>query len=731
MLARNRRVLAVIIFVLNPFSLVAATHGESLRSDTSLNWIPDTASFYSSMLRTREQLDRFLNSRAYQRLMSMPVVQMGMSQLKSQIADEGGQFQEFMKDPDNQALVEFVKDAVSHEVFLYGGNGFEQLFGGLIAMSEISNRLQIESIANQGDINEEEFARRMIDRIASDLKELDMPRFVVGFRLSDPAQATAQLNRLEGLIQQGLQEQPELASAYKKQAIDGSQCLTITLDSSMIPWDEVDIEDEQTLEKLKSALDGKQAVVALGLRDNYLMLQMGKSIQALQGFGESGKKLIDNEKLAIVRKHDDKPVTGVAYVNGEFMRAIYQPKRQLDGFLELAKTGLDKAPFDEELKKSLAKDADELAADIKQYYPEMGAVAVVHYMTDDGYVSFTQNWSENLMIDGSKPLDILANVGGTPLAMFAYRGQRTDGRGYKMLSKWMGRLTSYGQKLAEEELEGEAKDNYEEAVDRVMPLMQKFDQVTRDDFIPAFEDGQSAFVLDGKIESRQWHLMMPPAAEPLPMFEVAQVCGVTDARKLKSAFTKYGEVADELLKYTQEITAENQEALMDNLDGPAQMLPALIESAKIPRPTSRESDHGTIYEFGGMAQVGLDARIAPTAGISADRFVFSLSPKTTERLLKKSELNATGPLTDSATKNLGTAVRVDMAGLIGVIRAWTNYGMATAAELQDDDQIAEFIPTVDGIIEILQCYRSIESVTYIDDDSMVTHAQARFQDLPE
>jgi len=51
--------------------------------------------------------------------------------------------------------------------------------------------------------------------------------------------------------------------------------------------------------------------------------------------------------------------------------------------------------------------------------------------------------------------------------------------------------------------------------------------------------------------------------------------------------------------------------------------------------------------------------------------------------------------------------------------------------LQDDDQIAEFIPTVDGIMEILQCYRSIESVTYIDGDSMVTHAQARFQDLPE
>ncbi len=109
----------------------------------------------------------------------------------------------------------------------------------------------------------------------------------------------------------------------------------------------------------------------------------------------------------------------------------------------------------------------------------------------------------------------------------------------------------------------------------------------------------------------------------------------------------------------------------------------------------------------------------------------SLSPQTTERLLAKTPLNAAGPLADYAERNLAVAVHVDMAGLIGVIRAWTDYGLTTAAELQDNEQIVALAPTVDTVMEILQCFRTYESASYIQDDSMVTHARSRFQDLAE
>ena len=352
-------------------------------------------------------------------------------------------------------------------------------------------------------------------------------------------------------------------------------------------------------------------------------------------------------------------------------------------------------------------------------------------MTDDGFEGYMQSWAENLLLDGSQPLDIVSHAGGSPLVMIAARSQLKGGEGYALLAKWLRRLGNYGQVMAEKNLEGEQKENFESIRKEIMPLMERFDKITADDLIPAMQDGQGAWVLDAKMESRQWHVMMPPASQPLPMFELAEIYGISDADRLKIAFTKYGEVADDLLKYAKTMMEEHQDELNGLLDGPAQMLPMLLMSLEIPRPKTREADNGQLYEFDNFSRFGLDERLAPCVGISADTLVMSLSPQTTERLLAKTPLNAAGPLTDYAERNLAVAVHVDMAGLIGVIRAWTDYGLTTAAELQDNEQIVALAPTVDTVMEILQCFRTYESASYIQDDSMVTHARSRFQDLAE
>ena len=739
-MSKNFRRLFVFLFLI---TIVPCphVHAESLRNDTALKWIPDDASFFSSMLRNREQLDRFFNSRAYERLMSMPLVQMGIAQFKtgfiegfSDSFDGSEELSEILKKPENKDLIELAKEAVSDEVFIYGADGFRHMFGLLMSFSEATNRMQIQAIAN-GGTDDDEFEKQMLEQVVNALDGFEVPRFVLGFRLEDTSRANAQLARLEKLIQQGIDEEPKLRDAYKKQEIDGNECLTITLTSDMIPWDEIEDDEaskQKLIRRLRSSLSDKEIVVSLGLRDNYLMLQSGKSLNALQGLGTTGGKLlIDHEKMAIVREHQDKPVTSVAYVDGEMLKEIYQPAKQLDTYVEMAQAGLERAPLDDELKKSISNDAEGFASDIKKYYPEMGAVAMVQYMTDDGVEGFSQSWAENLMIDASKPLDILSSLGGSPLLTFAFRAKEKNGEGYKMASKWLGRFRDYGLQLAEENIEEDKKEIYYTVKARTLPLLKKLDQVTREEFVPAFGDGQSAFVIDGKMESRQWHLMMPPAAEPLPMIEFAKVSAVNHPEKLKAAFSKYAEIADDALEYLQEIAKENQEELMEQLDGPAQMAPVLLQSAKIPRPVPRETSNGTVYEFKGLAQLGLDPRIAPAAGISKNRFVFSLSPTTTERLMAPQQLEADGPLMAAGAKKLGSAARIDMAGLIGLARAWTNYGMATAAELQDNDQISEMIPTVDGIMEIMQCYRSIEVASYAEADSMITQTRVRMQDLPE
>ncbi len=731
---RARLCRAAILALLMTLSTATGVRAESLRNGTALQWIPEDAAFFSSALRNREQIDRLLRSRAYQRLMSMPLVRQGVEELRSQIMDEDDGLGGFLADPQNQDLLELVKEAVSDEVFIYGGDGFRQLASLLMAFDRLASEIRLESITQGGgDVDEAALLGKALDQASVDLEDVDLPRTVIGFRLKETDRAKAQLVRIEQLIRAVDRDDVPMDKIYKKAMIDGNEWITLTFDGSMIPWGELseNAGRAELVERFKEVLTGKKAVVALGLHENYLMLQIGKSLEALQGFGNTSGKLIDHEKMAIVRKHEDKPLTALAYVDGELLRTVYQPAVQLDQSIDLTKAALTRAPFDEKLKESLSSDLDDMASDIKQLYPEVGSVAHLQYMTDDGVESFTQSWAKNLMVDASLPLDILSNVGGTPLAMFAIRSPFKNGENYDMLSKWFRRTREFGQQLAETQTDSAEEQLYKKVSDRLLPMLTQFDKVTRDDLIPAFGDGQSAYVVDGKLESRQWHLMMPPAAEPLPILELGRVCGITNSEGVKTAFAKYAEIADGALIYLKEVVEENRESLMEALDGPAQMLPMLIQSAAIPRPESRETEAGTIYEFLGLARFGLDPRIAPTAGISQNRFVFSLNPKMTERLLETQTLAADGPLADTRSKKLGTAARVDVAGVIGFARAWVNYGMTTAAELQENDEIAEMIPTVDGILEIMQCYRSIESAQYADGDSMISQLRVRLEDLPE
>jgi hypothetical protein len=77
----------------------------------SLRWVPADAGAYSAMLRNREQLEAVLGSKAWARLMSMPVVQMGRQMLAAQWDDPNGplaQLKSWYDQPGNAELVQML-----------------------------------------------------------------------------------------------------------------------------------------------------------------------------------------------------------------------------------------------------------------------------------------------------------------------------------------------------------------------------------------------------------------------------------------------------------------------------------------------------------------------------------------------------------------------------------------------------------------------------------------------
>ena len=126
---------------------VVLAQSSSAIQSTSLAFIPDDVAFYSCSLRTKEQLDAVLRSRAFAKIKQHPLVQMGIAQVMAQW--ESPQLpqveiaKQLLEQPDNQELVALLQDAVSHEIFVAGDKNASKLLQLLLELSQKMNSIQL------------------------------------------------------------------------------------------------------------------------------------------------------------------------------------------------------------------------------------------------------------------------------------------------------------------------------------------------------------------------------------------------------------------------------------------------------------------------------------------------------------------------------------------------------------------------------------------------------------
>ena len=237
--------------------LRAVRAADTIRESSSLKIVPADVEFYSSSLRNREQFDALVNSKAFARLMQMPVVQMGVGFLKQQWENSDDpdfqEFKEFLDEPDNKQLLEVLVDAISQEIFFYGDAGFADLVSVVTELSGVQRTAGLQALATGQDPGEI-IAKRIMGLLQKHSAKLNIPTTVIGFKLTDTKRAQTQLSRLETLLTQILTKEPELKKRFRREQIGGSQFLTLRLDGTLVPWEEVRRElselDEDQVDKL-------------------------------------------------------------------------------------------------------------------------------------------------------------------------------------------------------------------------------------------------------------------------------------------------------------------------------------------------------------------------------------------------------------------------------------------------------------------------------------------------
>lgn len=685
----------------------------------SLKMIPADAAFYQGWFRCREQVELIRASRAWAAVTRMPAVKELWRKFEKEWNAKDGDLARvrlFAEQKENQQLLEVLVDLVSHEVFVYGGGNFGEMVSLLGEALGAMGFAGFEGVFSGVEVEDLDKARvrALLTVLNEHAEDLEIPDLVLGFRLGgDTEAAAAQIRRLELLGGLLVSFVPELKGTLKREKLHGGDFLVFSLDFSKLPMKDVnfkEFEDEvgefdDLLERIKEL----KVSVALGIKDGCVMLVLGESAaKVLEGMSK-GARLIDRAELRPVLPLLKQRLTQLGYVSKELASLGSWDAEEAESYKETLEGWLEESPLSEKQRERLLEDFEKMLKDLEPFHTKPGASVGASVMVAGGLESYGWDYSDYFGREAARPLTILEHVGGSPI--FAY-ANRTGGwpQAYRNFSKWTRIGYGWFDELAAEHLPDEIKLNYQKVMAAALPVLKRLDQVTEKKLLPALADGQTALVLDAKLFSKQWQALMPESPKPLPMLELALVCGVADAKLLREAFSDYRAGINELLAKVHEL------------------YPEVVPELQIPEPEKAKLPDGMLFYYPLPSMLGLDEQLQPNAGLNDRIATLSLSRDHAARLLRPTKLNTRfEPL--RSKKACYSAVHFSFQELVAGFEPWVEFVITQAPEFQGDKLPEEVRQQIRQALKLARVLGHYEALTYREGSAWVTHGRWTPQDL--
>jgi hypothetical protein len=695
------------------------------KAANATGFVPADASFFSTMLRNKQQYDILVKSKAFKKLMELDVVKEHLKKLQDELGKEDGKaagFKKFWEDKDNKKLVELIINAVSDEIFIYGGPGWTEL---LKVLGQL-NTAQYASLKAtlDGEDGNKAMVKALLDILKKNKDAIKIPEFVIGFKIKDAKQAETQITRLEKIANAIIGNDEKvgkiLKGRLKRTKVGESNFLTLNLDGGMIPWDDLPIkefeEKEGDFDEIIKHFKGTKLTVSLGVREGYLLFGITTAAEDLTKLGGKENRLIGRDEFKPLVKAAAKPITSVSYISKAFNVAASGSSGDFASMAKGLKELLDKAPIiGEDKKKAIGKDIDELAAEIKKYMPEVGARMGFDYLTDTGYEGFSYDYGKHDSLKGAE-FKLLKHFGGNPILAIGYGSKSNGGKGYQTLVKWIKKFYGHAESIALDQIPDEdAKEQYKKATKIFFPLLQKLDDTTQKLLLPALKDGSVGLVLDAKWKSKKWIQTAPETAKAMPMLEIGLLLSLADADKFTKAMKEYRLTINDILAKAGDLNAN-------------------IQEFKIPSPDASKEKGISLYTYKLPEEAGVDQQVVPTAGVSKTVAALSLSKSFTERLLAGTELAVkSGPLV--TRKSMISAAYFNWPGFVDAATPWLEFSIKAAVLAKSEDekgaeQKAEAIlKQVKVGLEVLKCLKTFTSASYLEGGVLVTQHETVIKDL--
>ena len=302
---------------------------EPAPADTALKLVPADAEVYGATLRLGETVSRIAASNAWQSVWNHPLAQQwrekGWEEFEAD-ETEWAEVREFFAKPENRDILPLLGDAMSHEVITYTGSGIGDF---LSLLQEVGGSMRygprIEAIA--GGTPEDQIDDRIYYALAAlsdDPSRVKMPEIVIGFKVTDPDEVAAQLRRLDPVLKDALKGTP-LAGRAKRTKIGGDDFLTLEVDGSLVPWDQIDIaqyeSEDGEFDALQKRLKAVKITVTVGVRKGYLLVALGPTGGHVAKFGGPGPKLTTVPEVEALAKYAGKQIVSIGYTSAKLLAA--------------------------------------------------------------------------------------------------------------------------------------------------------------------------------------------------------------------------------------------------------------------------------------------------------------------------------------------------------------------------------------------------------------------------
>ncbi|MCA9133452.1 MAG: hypothetical protein KDA45_09870 [Planctomycetales bacterium] len=666
-------------------------------ASTALALAPQDAAFFSTTVNLRAAWDDFLQGNLVQRLKRVSYVRALQEELETQWQNPQGdlaQLKGTINNPNVRNLLNLLMDLASEECFVYGGDDWCDTVEGLVAF-------QSQMMAHWGE-DPEQLLQFFEDLQRNDLEAIRLPTAVIGFRLSNTENARMQLDALEGLLRLGvgqIEEVRPLLNKLRRSDFSDGQALTLTLDTSLIPLEQLEEDQQAVAQKFMELLEGRSFSFSLGVKAGMLLIAFGEDAGLLDSVGENSSSLLDHPSLDVLKQADSRQLRSIAFVSQRWRQSSWNANyghyfenlsAQFSGVL---RSEADSMPDVEQWIADIERDTRWLDQRISDFAPEFGDWLSWSQATGSGMEGWTYDWSSGGSFENAQPMHVLQHAGTQSLVLMGWK-QRANPLVESVADYLIDHLPEHIRRfivLAEEDTEESAAAL--QVFNRAWILLEEGCEIVRDKIAPALASRETLLAIGNGWTTTNLGPDLPAAAEPLPLPELALVCKLDDRELFLEGCRALYELFDQAVELVRELE-------------PGSVPPGY----SVPRPLQDSAGQATSYYYAELLDALPLQGFKPQLVVTDDLLVLGYSQRQVQEMLQARSL-ATRPAWMTDQTPVAAVFYVDYAGMVQSARAWFQYGMALTG-LPPDQPLAEDsgpfpAPSANDLLQIWDCFTAL------------------------